>query len=60
MHGVVPEPHSGWTFLTNHARVLATIADNRVPEPNFLDGLRTQRVLDGIERSAKSRRWAKT
>ncbi|SDK30242.1 helix-turn-helix transcriptional regulator [Streptomyces indicus] len=23
----VPEPHSGWTFLTNHARVLATIAD---------------------------------
>src|SRR5436190_23067363 len=28
MHGVVPEPHSGWTFLTNHARVLATIADN--------------------------------
>lgn len=24
----VPEPHSGWTFLTNHARVLATIADD--------------------------------
>src|SRR3954451_21236277 len=24
----VPEPHSGWTFLTNHARVLAAIADN--------------------------------
>ena len=24
----VPEPHSGWTFLTNHARVLAVIADN--------------------------------
>lgn len=23
-----PEPHSGWTFLTNHARVLAAIADN--------------------------------
>jgi predicted ArsR family transcriptional regulator len=22
-----PEPHSGWTFLTNHARVLAAIAD---------------------------------
>ncbi|MFE5161330.1 helix-turn-helix transcriptional regulator [Streptomyces sp. NPDC056697] len=26
--GGVPEPHSGWTFLTNHARVLATIADD--------------------------------
>ncbi|MFE8963473.1 helix-turn-helix transcriptional regulator [Streptomyces iakyrus] len=24
----VPEPHSGWTFLTNHARVLAVIADD--------------------------------
>ncbi len=26
--GAVPEPHTGWTFLTNHARVLATIADD--------------------------------
>lgn len=25
----VPEPHTGWTFVTNHARVLAAIADNR-------------------------------
>ena len=24
----VPEPHSGWTFLTNQARLLAAIADN--------------------------------
>ncbi|GGL93790.1 transcriptional regulator [Streptomyces fumigatiscleroticus] len=24
----VPEPHTGWTFLTNHARVLAAIADD--------------------------------
>ncbi|MEV6174205.1 helix-turn-helix domain-containing protein [Streptomyces sp. NPDC051954] len=23
-----PEPHTGWTFLTNHARVLAAIAGN--------------------------------
>ncbi|MFB7503329.1 helix-turn-helix transcriptional regulator [Streptomyces broussonetiae] len=23
----VPEPHSGWTFITSHARVLAAIAD---------------------------------
>lgn len=27
--GAVPEPHTGWTFLTNHARVLAAIADDR-------------------------------
>ncbi|MFJ5775448.1 helix-turn-helix transcriptional regulator [Streptomyces sp. NPDC093094] len=24
----LPEPHTGWTFLTNHARVLAAIADD--------------------------------
>ncbi|MGA5895274.1 helix-turn-helix transcriptional regulator [Streptomyces venetus] len=24
----VPEAHTGWTFITSHARVLATIADN--------------------------------
>jgi DNA-binding IclR family transcriptional regulator len=23
-----PESHTGWTFVTNHARVLAAIADN--------------------------------
>ncbi|WP_151480805.1 helix-turn-helix transcriptional regulator [Streptomyces albicerus] len=27
--GGVPESHSGWTFLTNHARVLASIAENQ-------------------------------
>lgn len=27
--GGVPESHSGWTFLTNHARVLAAIAENQ-------------------------------
>ncbi|MPY32413.1 winged helix-turn-helix transcriptional regulator [Streptomyces adustus] len=25
----VPEPHSGWTFVTNHSRVLAAIAEDR-------------------------------
>jgi predicted transcriptional regulator of viral defense system len=24
-----PESHAGWTFLTNHSRVLAAIADDR-------------------------------
>ncbi|MFE2587008.1 helix-turn-helix transcriptional regulator [Streptomyces sp. NPDC059378] len=24
-----PEPHSGWTFVTNHSRVLAAIAEDR-------------------------------
>ncbi|MER5516769.1 MarR family transcriptional regulator [Streptomyces sp. NPDC002763] len=27
--GEAPEPHTGWTFITNHARVLAAIADDQ-------------------------------
>ncbi|MFB8777866.1 helix-turn-helix transcriptional regulator [Streptomyces broussonetiae] len=27
--GGAPESHTGWTFLTNHARVLAAIADDK-------------------------------
>jgi DNA-binding IclR family transcriptional regulator len=27
--GEVPETHTGWTFLTNHARVLAAIAEDQ-------------------------------
>lgn len=27
--GGVPESHTGWTFITNHARVLAAIAENQ-------------------------------
>ncbi|MER6124888.1 helix-turn-helix domain-containing protein [Streptomyces sp. NPDC001795] len=27
--GGVPESHTGWTFLTNHARVLAAIAEDQ-------------------------------
>ncbi|MDX2692614.1 MarR family transcriptional regulator [Streptomyces ipomoeae] len=27
--GGMPETHTGWTFLTSHARVLAAIADDR-------------------------------
>jgi predicted dehydrogenase len=45
------------TFIHTVYDLLEAIADDRLPEPNFLDGVRTQRVLDGIERSARSRRW---
>jgi len=33
------------------------MADKRVPKPNFVDGVRNQRVLAAIEKSAASRRW---
>jgi predicted dehydrogenase len=48
------------TFTHTVFDLLEAIADERLPEPNFADGVRTQRVLGGIERSAKTRRWIKT
>ncbi|GGS58240.1 transcriptional regulator [Streptomyces cinerochromogenes] len=52
----VPEPHSGWTFITSHARVLAAIADN----PNVrirdiaahcrLTERAVQRIISDLER----------
>jgi predicted dehydrogenase len=38
---------------------LKAIAKNEVPQPNFEDGYRNQRVLDAIERSADTGAWTK-
>jgi predicted dehydrogenase len=45
------------TFTHTVFDLLEAIADNRLPEPNFADGVKNQRVLDAIERSAKTRKW---
>jgi predicted dehydrogenase len=45
------------TFTHTVYDLVEAIADERVPEPNFEDGVRNQRVMDAIERAAKSRRW---
>jgi predicted dehydrogenase len=37
--------------------LLQAVASDRLPEPNFLDGVRNQRVMDAIERAAATRRW---
>jgi predicted dehydrogenase len=37
--------------------LLEAIADERVPEPSFVDGVRNQRVLDAIEKAARTKRW---
>jgi len=47
------------TFTHTVFDLLEAMADNNLPEPNFNDGVRNQRVLDAIERSARSRRWMK-
>jgi predicted dehydrogenase len=45
------------TFTHTVYDLLEAIADNRIPQPSFVDGLRNQRVLEAIERSARTRRW---
>ena len=45
------------TFVHTVFDLLEAIADERVPSPNFHDGLRNQLVLGAIEESSASRRW---
>jgi len=45
------------TFTHTVFDLLEGIADNRVPTPNFVDGVRNQLVLDAIERAARRQRW---
>jgi hypothetical protein len=37
--------------------LLQALAEKRLPVPNFEDGVKNQRVLDAVERSAISREW---
>lgn len=36
---------------------LLSIYENTIPEPNFLDGLRTHQVLDAVTKSIQERSW---
>jgi predicted dehydrogenase len=45
------------TFTHTVLDLLKAIAEGRMPEPNFEDGVRNQKVLDAVERAAHSRRW---
>jgi predicted dehydrogenase len=40
--------------------LVQAIAAQTLPEPNFEDGVKNQRVLDAVERSSASGRWEKT
>ncbi len=39
--------------------LLKAIKEQKSPQPNFEDGVKNQRALEAIERSAKSRHWEK-
>jgi predicted dehydrogenase len=45
------------TFTHTMFDLLEGMADKRQPEPNFVDGVRNQRVLEAIEKASNSRRW---
>ena len=45
------------TFVHTVYDLLEAMADDRVPTPNFHDGLRNQLVLSAIEQSSDARRW---
>jgi predicted dehydrogenase len=47
------------TFTHTVYDLLQAVAHKKVPTPNFEDGVRNQRVLDAIARSAKSKSWEK-
>jgi predicted dehydrogenase len=47
------------TFVHTVYDLLEAMADGAVPRPSFEDGVANQRVLDAMERAARSRRWAK-
>ena len=39
--------------------LMEAVATGKLPTPNFTDGLKSQTLLDAIERSAKSKKWEK-
>lgn len=47
------------TFINTIYDLLNDIADNRMPSPNFEDGLKCQKVLDAVMQSVKEKKWIK-
>jgi len=45
------------TFTHTVLDLLKAIDEQKIPSPNFEDGVRNQRVLDGLERASVSQRW---
>ena len=37
--------------------LIKAIAEEKLPQPNFVDGVRNQKVLEAIEKASSSRRW---
>ena len=62
LEGWWPPGHTlGWehTFTHQARDLLTAIAAGEQPEPSFGEGLRVQRVLDAVQRSASGGEWVK-
>ena len=51
----------GWehTFIHEVYDLLKAIAEDRMPEPSFYDGVKCQEVLEAVGKSCQSGRWVK-
>ncbi len=47
------------TFIHTVYDLLEAIADDKVPTPNFEDGVKNQKVLAAMEKAAQTKRWVK-
>lgn len=47
------------TFTHTVFDLVEAIADDRLPTPNFIDGVRNQRVMQAMEKASATRRWVK-
>ena len=47
------------TFTHTFYDLLEAMADERVPSPNFEDGLRNQQVMAAIEKASSTRKWVR-
>jgi predicted dehydrogenase len=47
------------TFVHSVYDLMQAISKNRMPSPNFEDGVKNQAVLDAMERSSSSKKWVK-
>ncbi len=47
------------TFTNTVYDLMEAVAEDRMPEPNLVDGLRCQEVLEAVSRAASEKRWVK-
>ena len=47
------------TFVHTVYDLLEAIADHKIPQPNFADGLANQQVLAAMEKAARTKRWVR-